>query len=124
MYSIGDIITQASFDEASLWCIRNNATLEQCGRGRYKIVLAPAPTREELDTTQRMHRNDAIDAIMWRVQRYEQQTRLGIPATDSEEIYLAILSYIQYLRDLPTLPEFLTQPVLSFGEYLLNKESA
>lgn len=121
MYSIGDIITSANYEDAALWCIHNNAMLEECARGRYRIVEVPKPTAEEQAILQRRNRNDAIDAIMWRVQRYEQQTRLGIATTDGENTYLSILSYIQYLRDLPTLPEFLTQDILSFDEYLESK---
>lgn len=124
MYSIDDIITSANYDDAALWCLRNNAMLQECGRGRYRIVPVPQPTDEERAILQRRNRNDAIDAIMWRVQRYEQQACLGIATTDSENTYLSILSYIQYLRDLPTLPEFLTQDILSFDEYLESKGGA
>lgn len=121
MYSIGDIITAVGYTAAAQWCNRNNATIEAIGGGRYKIVEIPQPTVAEQAILQRRNRNDAIDAIMWRVQRYEQQARLGIATTDSENTYLSILSYIQYLRDLPTLPEFLTQDILSFDEYLESK---
>ena len=59
-----------------------------------------------------------INAVYWRVQRYESQTALGTKTTDSAENYKAILQYIQNLREVnhqdayTSAPENITWPTL------------
>ena len=38
---------------------------------------------------------------MWKVQRHEQEKTLGIDTTLTDEQYMALLEYIQALRELP-----------------------
>lgn len=38
---------------------------------------------------------------MWRVERYQTQTALGVTTTDSETQYRAVLAYIEELRQVP-----------------------
>lgn len=49
----------------------------------------------------RSKRDGLIDDIMWRVERYQTQTALGVPTTDSETQYRAVLAYIEALRQVP-----------------------
>lgn len=56
---------------------------------------------EGLKSFIREDRNALLDGIQWRVDRYKEQTELGIDTTDSAEMYMAILQYKQYLRDYP-----------------------
>ena len=43
---------------------------------------------------------------MWRAERYQTQTALGIATTDSEEQYRAVLAYLEQLRQVPEQAEF------------------
>lgn len=49
----------------------------------------------------RSKRDGLIDDIMWRVERYQTQMALGVPTTDSETQYRAVLAYIEELRQVP-----------------------
>ena len=60
---------------------------------------------EGLKSFVREDRNDLLNAIQWRIERYKEQTELGIATTDSAEMYMAILQYKQYLRDYPQSSE-------------------
>lgn len=60
----------------------------------------PPPTDEELAARVRQKRDALIDGIEWRIQRYQQQSALGVETTDSTESYAAILAYMQALRDI------------------------
>ena len=77
----------------------------------------PEPTQEEIADQRRYERDMMINSYIWRVQRYEQQTKLGLETTDTEEDYLELLNYIQYLRDLPESPDFPDVDVLSFEDW-------
>ena len=59
----------------------------------------PPPSDEELAAQIRSKRDALIDEVEWRIQRYQQQSALGIETTDSAEVYAAILAYVQELRD-------------------------
>lgn len=72
---------------------------------------------EQLSAEKRAERDEAINAIIWRVQRYEQQKLLGIETTDSEQVYMNVLEYIQYLRDIPNTLSFPDVAVMSFEEW-------
>lgn len=56
---------------------------------------------EGLKSFVREERNTLLEGIQWRVDRYKEQTELGINTTDSTETYMLILQYKQYLRDYP-----------------------
>lgn len=49
----------------------------------------------------RAERDRRIDAIKWRIERYQTQDAAGLETTDTAEHYKAILLYVQALRDIP-----------------------
>jgi len=59
--------------------------------------LTPEQKAEEV----RAKRDDLIEDIMWRVERYQTQTELGVTTTDTESQYRAVLAYIEALRQVP-----------------------
>lgn len=59
--------------------------------------LTPAQRAEEI----RSKRDGLIDDIMWRVERYQTQTELGVATADSDDNYRAVLAYIEALRQVP-----------------------
>ena len=42
----------------------------------------------------------------WRIQRYQQQSALGVETNDSQEYYEKLLAYVQALRDIPAQSGF------------------
>lgn len=78
----------------------------------------PEPTEEEKKQSVRAIRDGYINGIMWRVERYKSQKELGIETNDSDETYIKILQYQQYLRDYPSSSDdwFEKEP-LTFDEW-------
>ena len=54
----------------------------------------------------RQERDDKLNAVIWRIERYEQQLKLGIETLDTEKTYYGLLQYVQYLRDIPQQDAF------------------
>ena len=46
-------------------------------------------------------RDNLLNGMTWRIERYEEQVELGIEPTDTPEVYKMIIRYRQYLRDYP-----------------------
>ena len=66
----------------------------------------------------RQERDDKLNAVIWRIERYEQQLKLGIETLDTEKTYYGLLQYVQYLRDIPQQDTFPNINILTFEEYL------
>lgn len=67
-------------------------------------LLTPEQKAEEV----RAKRDGLIEDIMWRVERYQTQTALGVATTDTESQYRAVLAYIEELRQVPEQAGFPT----------------
>lgn len=65
----------------------------------------------------RQERDELLNSILWRVERYNQQKQLSISTSDSDEEYMKILEYIQYLRDIPEQETFPNISIKSFEEW-------
>lgn len=63
-------------------------------------------TQEEKAADVRAERDRRIDAIRWRIERYQTQAAAGLETTDTAEQYKAILLYVQALRDVPAQAGF------------------
>lgn len=70
------------------------------------------------ESLKRQERNKKLENVLWRVERYEQQIKLGIETVDDENTYKDLLKYIQYLRDIPQDKAFPKIEILTFEEYL------
>ena len=62
---------------------------------------AEAKPIEQKASEARAERDRRINAIRWRIERYQMQEAAGLETTDTAEHYKAILLYIQALRDIP-----------------------
>lgn len=92
--------------------------VEQAYDGAWYVKgYAPSKPMDVLAQEKRAERDATINSILWRVERYSQQKQLGIITTDSESEYIAILQYIQYLRDVPAQPDFPSVELLSFEDW-------
>ena len=82
-----------------------------------KGYASEKPT-EQKEAEVRAERDRRIEAIRWRIERYQTQTSAGIDTTDDAETYHAILLYCQYLRDIPKgAGEWWNAPILTFEEW-------
>lgn len=78
-------------------------------------IIEREKSKEEL---KREERNQNLENVLWRITRFEQQTKLSIKTEDSENIYFKLLQYAQYLRDIPQNKNFPDIEILKFEEYL------
>ena len=76
--------------------------VEQAWNGSWYLKgYAPEKPVEERAAEDRAERDRRIDAIRWRIERYQTQAAAGLETTDTAEHYKAILLYVQALRDVP-----------------------
>ena len=68
--------------------------------GEY-VLTSSAEAIEQKKAEARAERDRRIDAIRWRIERYQTQEAAGLETTDTAENYKAILLYVQSLRDVP-----------------------
>ena len=73
--------------------------------GEY-VLTSSAEAIEQKKADVRAERDRRIDAIRWRIERYQTQEAAGLETTDTEENYKAILLYVQTLRDVPAQSGF------------------
>lgn len=76
------VIEQPSDEKPKVMYRLNKDVIEQ---------YATSLSSQELAVIRRKERDEAINNIIWRVQRYEQQKQLGVQTSDTEETYLKYL---------------------------------
>ena len=93
--------------------------VEQAYDGSWYLKgYAPEKPIEQKEAEARAERDRRLDAMRWRIERYQTQTSAGIDTTDDAETYHAILLYCQYLRDIPQGEgEWWNAPILTFEEW-------
>ena len=76
--------------------------VEQAYDGSWYLKgYAPEKPVEQRAAEARAERDRRIDAIQWRIERYQTQEAAGLETTDTADNYKAILLYVQALRDIP-----------------------
>lgn len=92
--------TNKEYADFAVYCMQNRLRIED--KGDYlEAVNPPEKTKDEKAADVRAERDRRIDAIRWRIERYQTQEAAGLETTDTEEHYKAILLYVQALRDVP-----------------------
>lgn len=90
---------QEEYSTVAEWCNENQEYhIEDTGE-YYKVVKNSDLSKEKLQEQIKQICSAYINNISWRVERYNTQKDLGIKTTDSSEVYLKILAYMQYLRE-------------------------
>lgn len=94
--------------------------VEQAWNGQWYLKgYAPVKPQEVKEHEARAERDRRIDAIRWRIERYQTQEAAGLETTDTAEHYKAILLYVQALRDIPEqagFPDAIEWPAEPTGE--------
>lgn len=81
--------------------------VEQAWNGSWYLKgYAPEKPAEQKAAEARAERDRRINAIRWRIERYQTQAAAGMETTDTAEQYKAILLYVQALRDVPAQAGF------------------
>lgn len=66
-----------------------------------EFVLTTSDTAiEQCKERKRAERDAKIETYEWRLSRFERQKAINVETTDTEETYLDLCQYIQYLRDI------------------------
>ena len=93
--------------------------VEQAYDGQWYLKgYAPEKPIEQKESEVRAERDRRIDAIRWRIERYQTQKEAKLETTESDETYVALLLYAQYLRDFPQQDgEWWNAPILTFEEW-------
>lgn len=84
----------------------------------YLTGKLPREPKEQLSVKRREERDNKINEISWRIDRFEQQEKLGIETTENVKVYVNLLKYVQYLRDIPAQPEFPYSEILDFETFI------
>lgn len=114
MFKMGDKLTEENYTQGAIWCNTNNARIVKEADGYY-IREIPEPSTEQLAEEKRAERDRRIDAVRWRIERYQTQKAADLPTTDTAEQYQALLIYVQALRDVPEqagFPNIIEWPVI------------
>lgn len=92
--------TNTEYADLAVYCNENGKVIED--KGDYLEAVNPKePTDEQKSAEARAERDRRIEAIRWRIERYQTQSDAGLETTDTAEHYKSILLYIQALRDVP-----------------------
>lgn len=85
-----------------------------------KPYIPPEPTVDELKAQKRVERDNAMEVVQNRIDRYRNQKELGVETTDDEKTYLLLLEYTQYLRTYPESKEdWYKESPISLEVYLM-----
>lgn len=100
-----------------------NCEIKETDKEIENFMFVDSPEWAEWKATQvREQRDIMIASYIWQVQRYDQQNSLQISTTDSAETYKNLLLYIQSLRDLTKDENFPNVTVLSFEDWIADKQ--
>lgn len=64
------------------------------------VLTTSDPAIEQCKEQKRAERDSKIETYEWRLSRFERQKAINVETTDTEETYLDLCRYIQYLRDI------------------------
>lgn len=97
--------TNKDYADLAVYCNRNVLIIED--KGDYlEAVNLPEKSIEQKSSEARAERDRRIDAVRWRIERYQTQLAAGLETTDTAEQYQALLIYVQALRDVPVQEGF------------------
>lgn len=100
--------------------------VEQAYNGAWYLKgYAPEKPVEEKEAEVRAERDRRIDAVRWRIERYQTQRDAALETTETAEQYQALLIYVQALRDVPEqagFPNIIEWPEIEVKEETENIE--
>lgn len=94
--------------------------VEQCKTSGRWYTAGKMPV-DEKSADLRAQRDDLLSSLDWIIARYNEQKTLGVETTDSEQDFIDLLQYKQYLRDITKDPAFPDIQIKTFEEFNTNK---
>ena len=94
--------------------------VEQCRTSGRWYLKGKMPA-EEKAADLRETRDFMLSSLDWRFDRYREKKILAIETTDSEQDFIDLLQYKQYLRDITKDPTFPDIQIKTFEEFKTNK---
>ena len=94
--------------------------VEQCRTSGRWYLKGKMPA-EEKAADLRETRDFMLSSLDWIIARYNEQKTLGVETTDSEQDFIDLLQYKQYLRDITKDPAFPDIQIKTFEEFNTNK---
>ena len=94
---------QDEYRKVAEWCNENGYRIDF--DGEYYKTAKNVINPEYLKQSVKEVRNSYITDISNRLDRYRNQKEAGLETSDSEEIYVKLLQYLQYLRNYPESSE-------------------
>lgn len=121
MYTAGQIIDRKEHVKFANWKAVNDSNLisVSIGNGTYRLEeqVMYEKTIEVLAQEKRAERDSLINSITWRIERYNEQSFLGIKTTDDEFTFKRLLQYREYLRNIPEEKDFPNTTIKSFTHF-------
>lgn len=96
------------------------AEIETAWNGAFYLKgYAPEKPIEVKQAEVRADRDNKLNGIFWRIERYQTQREAALETTDAKDIYSDLLLYLQYLRDYPDnkKEEWWEKNALDFDEW-------
>lgn len=78
--------------------------------------INPVSTKEQLEAQKRSERNRLLDEMDLKVQIYNEQKKIGTETLSDDE-YILLLKYKQYLRDITSEKDFPNIEILNWDVY-------
>lgn len=103
------------YEAMAKWCNNKQMRIEMCPKEYWQIVAIPEEEIEQnkinyVKSIRGQYMSDALN----RLDRYERQSAININTTDSKDIYIKLLNYLEYLRNVPQDKDFPNLEVFTF----------
>lgn len=116
-YEIGHVVSKEEYADVAAYCNEKGDRTISLIDNRY-VVTEIVVSDADVAVAKRGERDDKLNSVTWRLERYQEQKQLGIEPDDSEDTYKQLLEYRQYLRNIPESEGFPYVDVLSFDAWV------
>lgn len=117
-----DLHTENEYEQILIkvaeWCNNNGQYNIEESKDNYYVTKKYEPSINDKKLSINKKLSQYINNISWKVERYNTQKELGIETTDSKEIYIKILEYMQYCRDFNKQDCYWDKTPKTFDEFI------
>ena len=116
-YELVHVVSKEEYADVADYCNEKGDRTISLIDNRY-VVTEVVVSDADVAVAKRGERDDKLNSVTWRLERYQEQKQLGIEPDDSEDTYKQLLEYRQYLRNIPESEGFPYVDVLSFDAWV------
>jgi hypothetical protein len=115
-HPISNCIATVDTDMWDIYCDKNCSVYRDIINGEFVQLRTPEQIKiEEANARKRNEREEAFDDIEWRIQRFNDQEKIGQTPTDDG---IKLAKYRQYLRDFTLLDDWWDLPIPNYAQFL------